>query len=51
MSRLPILRVSFTATSGFASPSLRTAGFFSAALDTKVTDVESARPNAPNIGR
>ena len=30
---------------------LRTAGFFSAAFDTNVTEVESALPNAPNIGR
>jgi hypothetical protein len=45
------LRVFLTATSGFASSSLRTAGFFNAAFDTKVTDVASALPNAPNIGR
>ena len=28
-----------------------TAGFFSAAFDTNVTDVDSALPKAPNIGR
>ena len=51
MSRLPIRRVFFTATSGLPSFNFATAGFFNAAFDTKLTDVESALPNAPNMGR
>ena len=48
---LSAARLFLTATSGFARSSFRNAGFFSAAFDTNVTDVESALPNAPNIGR
>ncbi len=51
MSRLPILRVFVTAMSGFASFNLATAGFFNAAFETNVTQLASALPNAPNIGR
>ena len=51
MSFLPMLRVSFTASSGRCSPSRRSAGFFNDACDTKVMEVRSALPKAPNIGR
>ena len=52
MSFLPILRVFFTATSGLREAELRAPpGSSSAAFDTNVTDVASALPNAPNIGR
>jgi hypothetical protein len=48
---LPILRVFRTAIRGLRRSSAATAGFFSAACDTKVTEVASAAPKAPNIGR
>ncbi len=44
-------RVPDTAISGFCSPSAATAGFSSAAFEIKVTDVFSALPKLPNIGR
>ena len=44
-------RVPDTAISVFCSPSVLTAGFFSAACETKVTEVFSALPKLPNIGR
>ena len=44
-------RVPETATSGLDRPSASTVGLFSAACETKVTEVFSALPKLPNIGR
>ncbi len=41
----------FDSETGLPSFNARTAGLRSAAFDTKVTDVRSARPNDANIGR
>ena len=45
------VRVPATAISGFCSPSACSAGFSSAACETNVTEVFSALPKLPNIGR
>lgn len=51
MSAFFSLRVPDTATSVLRSPSASTAGFFNADCETKVTEVLSACPKLPNIGR